>query len=80
MSLRRIVIAIDQLCNAIIGGYEDETISSRAWRNRNQWHWSTAQRVIDTIFFWDQDHCQGSYEYERQRLGTAPEHRVGASL
>lgn len=80
MSLRRIVIAIDQLANAVIGGYEDETISARAWRNRDQPVWGSVRRVVDALFFWDTDHCHGAYEYERMRLGNAPEHRTNPPL
>lgn len=75
MSLRRIILALDQLGNALIGGYEDETLSARAWRNRHRRSWGAARKVIDTIFFWDGDHCRGAYEYERLRMGTAPEFR-----
>lgn len=75
MSLRRIMLALDQLGNAVLGGYEDETLSSRAWRNRETRSWGILRRVIDAIFFWDGGHCHGAYIYERLRLGTAPEHR-----
>ena len=30
--MKQILIAIDQLANAVIGGWADETLSSRAWR------------------------------------------------
>ena len=30
--MKQILIAVDQLANAVIGGWADETLSSRAWR------------------------------------------------
>jgi len=29
--MKQILIAVDQLANAVIGGWADETLSSRAW-------------------------------------------------
>ncbi len=67
----QIFIALDQLANALIGGYADETLSARAWRERNsEPRWGKAQVWIDRIFFWQQDHCFQSFlsEYERKQL------------
>lgn len=30
--MKQILIAIDQLANAVIGGWADETLSAAAWR------------------------------------------------
>ncbi|WP_323016493.1 hypothetical protein [Castellaniella sp.] len=55
-------IAADQLANALLAGYADETLSSRAWRCRNdKRRWAIARAVIDVIFFWQEDHCMNAY-------------------
>ena len=60
-----IAIAIDQLVNTICNGEPDEMLSARAWRIRfmNRWLY----RVIDTIFFFDKNHCQECFDIERNR-------------
>lgn len=75
--MRQILIAIDQLANSIIGGWADETLSSRCWRmGRYSAHWEALRRLIDLLFFWDADHCRMSYESERLRLQAPPELRA----
>lgn len=52
-----LLIAIDQLANAILGGYPDETISLRAARERdlNKKPWACALcKVLD---WFEDDHC-----------------------
>lgn len=74
---KRILIAVDQLFNAIFNGWPDETISSRAWR----WHLSGARswpcRLLDGAarLFGDRDHCRESYESERRGRQLPPELR-----
>ncbi len=51
--------AFDQLINAIFGGYPDETISSRAYRNK----WTVAVFLINCIFF-NRNHCKHAFENE----------------
>jgi len=70
--MKQILIAIDQLANAIIGGWADETLSSRAWREDRR----RLVVVIDCIFFWEDRHCEASYISERQRLQLPPEFRT----
>jgi hypothetical protein len=60
--LREVAVAIDQLANAILGGYCTETISSRCWRLRDYRPYSTMRRVIDVLFFWQPNHCRASYQ------------------
>ena len=65
--MRQVIIALDQLANAILAGYADETLSARAYRlsrDRGR-HWP--RRVIDGLFFWEPDHCEKSYRSERLR-------------
>jgi len=54
-----ILLAIDQLANVLMLGDPDETISSRAGR---VWPNSLWARFIDTIMFWQTDHCHKAVE------------------
>ena len=72
----QIPIALDQLINTIFGGWADETISSRAWRKRDDGRgWALLRRVIDCLFRRQKDHCKTAYESELQRLHLPPEMR-----
>ena len=65
--IRNNLVAIDQLFNTILGGDEDETISSRAGKGRNKGlrvH-TVAANCIDFIFrvfFGEQEHCKNAIE------------------
>ena len=71
----KILIALDQLLNAICGGWPDETLSSRAWRwadtGRRYW----PMQLIDTLFFWEENHCLDSYLSEKKGRQLPPELR-----
>ena len=66
------IIAIDQLVNTLVYssddgcfGYADETLSARCWRLRNSSKlWGVARKIVDTIFFFDKNHCFESYKSE----------------
>jgi hypothetical protein len=73
---KNLLIGIDQLINAIFGGWADETISSQAYRWEKNGIRSWPRKVIDTIFFWQKAHCRGSYVYEKERRHLPPEFRV----
>ena len=73
---RRVAVAIDQLFNALLGGDEDETISSRAEKARRKGkRWGCVLcRILDWL---DKDHCTNSIEpdegekvSERSNAGT----------
>lgn len=80
---KNLLVALDQLINAVCCGWPDETLSSRAWR----WHVARVRswpcRCIDTIFFWDKltrhgktkQHCQLSFDSERLGRQQPPELR-----
>jgi hypothetical protein len=74
--LFQVVAAISQLINALLGGWADELLSSRAYRNREIPLWGFVRRVIDCIFWWEPDHCYQSYRSEVQRLQSPHEHRT----
>lgn len=54
-----LLIAIDQLANAIIFGDPDETISSRAAKRQHLWHWRQLGRALEWI---DPGHLAASEE------------------
>ena len=74
--LEQIPIAIDQLINTIFGGWADETISSVAWRKRNEGKgWAMLRQVIDGLFFWQEEHCLNAFRSETERRHLPPEMR-----
>ncbi|WP_295641436.1 pseudouridine synthase [uncultured Mailhella sp.] len=74
---KSVLIAIDQLVNALLAGWPDETLSSRAWRWEKNGRRSWPRRAIDRIFFMEKDHCRNSFESERARRQLPPELRTG---
>ncbi len=62
----QVFIALDQLANTLLGGWADETLSSRAYR-RSQQGKPAARRIIDGLFFWQKEHCKHAYESEIYR-------------
>ena len=68
------LLAIDQLFNAITGGSCDETFSSRTYRmaSLEKPLWMALEKVIDILFYWDTtkegiSHCESSYLVEMNR-------------
>ena len=70
MKLLQVLIAFDQLVNTLLGGWADETLSSRAHRTSPK-----IAKVIDTLFWFDKDHCEVSYWSEKLRAQMPPELR-----
>lgn len=78
MRLLQILIGLDQLLNACLAGYADETLSARAYRRRRaRPRWMLAYRTINAVFFWQHDHCRAAYLSEVERRQLPPEYRVG---
>lgn len=81
-----LLIAVDQAANALLWGYVDETISSRAHRCAQQGkrHWALARAVIDQAFWWDRTaigdrqirHCELAYLGELAREHLPSEFRA----
>ena len=71
----QVLIAFDQLVNAMLGGFADETLSSRAWRQHVAGVRSWPKRLIDSLFFWQDNHCRESYISELQRSHLPPSMR-----
>lgn len=75
MSRRReVAVALDCLLNAILGGYASETISARCYRLRESKGYGRALVVIDTLAFWQPQHCKASFEALRDRAGQPSEY------
>ena len=68
----QVLIALDQLANALFGGWADETLSAHA--HRAGWGWR--RKAINALFFWQADHCRAAYEAEMERRQMAPEYRL----
>jgi hypothetical protein len=62
------LVAFDQVMNTLVYikgdgfGFADETLSARAWRLREQS--SLPYKVINGLFFWQENHCKEAYESE----------------
>lgn len=73
--LKQVLIGLDQLLNTLMGGWADETLSSRAWRHYVKGDYKWPKVLIDGVLFFDKDHCQRSYESEIKRSQLKPEMR-----
>lgn len=78
----RLSLAIDQLLNVLIcNGEADETMSSACYRmERDGRFWGFMRPVIDTLFWWQPQHCRMAYESEILRLQYAEEFRAVRDL
>lgn len=72
---KRTLIAIDQLFNAILGGWPDETLSSRCYRWDRGGVRTWPRKFVDWLFFWQKAHCKSSYESEKEGRQLPPELR-----
>lgn len=75
--IKNILIGLDQTVNCAIKlsdgwGTPDEMLSARAWRLRSNHPWLL--KIIDGIFFWDDNHCQECYEIELTRKQLVKEY------
>ena len=79
----KLLVAVDQLVNALLGGWPDETLSSRCWRWHKDGVRSWPCRLVDALFWWDSEqrgdrtvrHCELSWESERSGRQLPPELR-----
>ena len=57
--LKCLLIALDQMLNAVFCGWPDETLSSRAWRLSISGGSDWPRKAIDTVaaMLGDKDHC-----------------------
>jgi len=54
--LANLLSAFSQLCNALIGGHSNESISGRSYREG----WALAT-IINSVLFWQNNHCRGAH-------------------
>ena len=69
--LTNLLIGLDQLANTLLCGAPDETLSARAWREREKhpyWH-----KLIDLFFGWG--HCEQAWYSEAVRRHLPKEYR-----
>ena len=72
---KRTLIAVDQLLNTLLGGWPDETLSSRCYRWARDGVRAWPRKLVDGLFFWQREHCKSSYESEREGRQSPPELR-----
>ena len=62
-----VLLGIDHLLNAITGGHPKHTISGRVGHYANQGHPVAVplEKILDSIFFWDNKHCQMARRWDQ---------------
>ena len=75
--VEKVAIALDQLINALIGGWPDESLSARAYRWRRDGKTAVPALLINMLFFWQRDHVWSAYQNEVRRRQLPPEYREG---
>ncbi|WP_337608576.1 hypothetical protein [Duodenibacillus massiliensis] len=73
--IKNVLIGVDQLVNAVIGGWPDESLSSRSWREYVSGKRLWPKRLIDTLLWFDKNHCEESYLSEKERRQLPPDLR-----
>lgn len=73
--MKQVAIAFDQLVNTLVppwrDAWADETFSARCWRaGKTSRAWNAVRITVDTLLFFDRQHCFESYisEFERKQL------------
>lgn len=62
--MKQALIAIDQLVNTLLFGKADETLSARAYRLARDRKIKWPASLINSLFFWQEDHCFEAYQSE----------------
>ena len=79
----QVLIALDQLLNALLFGYADETLSARCYRAHRDGKvfGKLFMRPIDLLFFWQgPGHCKNAYIKEFERKNYPEEYRQGVPI
>lgn len=86
MRFGQLAIAFDQFAGTLVGlflskgAWADETLSARAWREGDASKgWRRFRKLVDGIFFWQDEHCKRAYRSEQERMHMAPEYRNAES-
>ena len=58
-----VLIALDQFLNAVTGGFADETLSSRSYREARTGRRGrvVAEKCVDRLFFWQGEPCRRAW-------------------
>lgn len=58
--------ALSRTLNVLLSGEINQTLSSRAgyMAVHGDWQWVLARKVINGIFFWQDDHCKVAMEWD----------------
>lgn len=80
--LLNFLIALDQLAWVVLtlgNGLPDETISAAAWRMEGQGKVAgfILRPLIDTLLWFDPDHCRKAYNAEFEKLQLPGSYRRG---
>ena len=86
--LYQLAIGLDQVAHGFVGlllvpfghpvAMADETLSASAWRlHTKSKGWNILRVVIDTLFFWQDQHCYNSYLKEKERKQLPREYQNG---
>ena len=87
--LYQIIIALDQLFNALCFGWADETFSARCWRQKDKnSFWAFMRRLVDCLFWWDTceingkklNHCEWAHDLEEKGGHRPREYRFKPQL
>lgn len=61
--LTRVAAWLSQGINCVLlNGSPDQTVSARAYLNKDIEPWTSAYHFINKLFFWQNNHCKKSYE------------------
>ena len=74
-----ILIALDQLGNALFGGSPDETLSARAWRSESNGKMlgMVFRPLIDGLFWViERNHCEKAFIAELKKMQLPKDYRV----
>jgi hypothetical protein len=67
----RIAAWLSQGINCIfLGGLHDQTVSARAYLNQDKKIWGLVYSGLNSVFFWQEDHCRVSHESDVQFAET----------
>lgn len=65
--LTRVAAWLSQGINCIfLNGSPDQTVSARSYVNRSNSLWGMMYFTINTLFFWQEDHCKESHTADVQ--------------
>lgn len=73
----KIAVSEDQLFNVSMGGHEDETFSSRCYRDRHKPKYKMLKGVLDWAFFnltGEENHCYNAYIKETTMRSGLKQH------